>query len=119
MAAEGSGRILGRAALVLFGLVSLGFWVVGVGVGWRAWILLDDVEPGRGIVAHAAVFGGDALAWWVPASVLTLTTVVIAVAVSAQGLIAARATTTPSDDESGKDEATEQPESTGKPPQAD
>lgn len=73
----------------LFGLGALAFWVVGVGAGWRAWILLDDLDPGRGMVAHAQAFGTDASVWWVPATVLTLTTVLIVIAVAVQRHLAA------------------------------
>lgn len=64
---------------VLLGLAALAFWVVGLGSGWRGWIL-----TGRnfGIVAHAQGFGVEAYIWWIPASVLTLATVVMAVGVA-------------------------------------
>jgi len=78
MARSGPSSKWGVAVTVVFGLGALAFWVVGVGAGWRAWLLLDDLEPGRGIVAHAQAFGTDASVWWVTAAVLTLTTVVLA-----------------------------------------
>lgn len=64
---------------VLMGLAALAFWVVGIGAGWRGWIL-----TGRnfGIVAHAQGFGFEAYIWWIPASVLTLATAVMAVGVA-------------------------------------
>ena len=83
MARSGRGSKWGVAATVVFGLGALAFWVVGVGAGWRAWLLLDDVEADRGIVAHAQAFGTDASVWWVTAAVLTLTTVVLALGTAA------------------------------------
>lgn len=74
----------GTAWAAVFGLGALAFWVVSIGAGWRAWLLLDDLEPDRGIVAHAQAFGTDASVWWVPATVLTLTTVLIVIAVAAK-----------------------------------
>lgn len=66
-----------RAGAVAFGVVALAFWVVGVGAGLRAWILVTDNDPSRGIVAHAQAFGIDASVWWIPAAILALTAVVM------------------------------------------
>lgn len=83
MSQSSSRSTWGTVSVFVFGLGALAFWVVGIGVGWRAWLLLDDSDPGRGIVAHAQAFGADASVWWVTASVLTLTTVVAAIGTSA------------------------------------
>lgn len=64
---------------MLVGLAALLFWVVGVGAGLRGWILTED---DWGIVAHAQGFGLEAFVWWIPASVLTLTAVVMAIGTS-------------------------------------
>ena len=61
---------------VLVGLASLSAWIVGLGAGMRAWILTRE---DLGIVAHAQAFGEDANIWWIPASILTLTAVVIGI----------------------------------------
>lgn len=66
-------RRLVWAAVV--GLGALAFWVVGLGTGMRGWILSDDA---RGIVAHAQAFGEQAYIWWIPATVIGLTAVVMA-----------------------------------------
>jgi hypothetical protein len=58
---------------------ALAFWIVGLGVGWRAWILTPSTT---GIVAHTQAFGADASAFWIPATVLTLTTAVMAIGLS-------------------------------------
>jgi len=60
-------------------LAALAFWVVGVGAGWRGWVLTPS---GRGIVGHAQGFGAEAYIWWVPATVLTLTTVLMTIGIS-------------------------------------
>ena len=60
-------------------LVSLGFWVVGLGTGLRGWLLTDS---DLGIVAHAQGFGDLAFVWWVPASILLLVGVVMALGTS-------------------------------------
>lgn len=59
----------------VMGLAALAFWIVGLGAGLRGWILEDD---DLGIVAHAQAFGVEASAWWTPATVLTMTTVMMA-----------------------------------------
>lgn len=61
------------------GIVALAFWIVGVGVGARAWILTDG---SRGLVAHVESFGRDATVWFITASVLTMTTVLMAVGIA-------------------------------------
>lgn len=63
----------------LVGGAAAAFWVVGLGVGWRAWILAPTAG---GIVAHAQAFGTDASLYWIPASVLTLTAAVMAIGLS-------------------------------------
>ncbi len=60
-------------------LAALAFWVVGLGAGWRGWILGPNEG---GIVAHAQAFGFEAYIWWIPATVLTLTTVLMAIGIS-------------------------------------
>lgn len=62
----------------LVGLAALAFWVVGIGAGWRAWILGVDA----GIVAKAQQFGTDAHIWWIPAAILTLTAVTMATGIA-------------------------------------
>lgn len=62
---------------VLLALAAAAFWVVGIGAGWRGWLLVDDDGISRGIVAHAQAFGVEATVWWIPAAVLTLTTWVV------------------------------------------
>lgn len=64
---------------IVMGLAALAFWVVGIGAGARGWILSAD---SGGIVSHAQGFGTAAYVWWIPASVLTLTTVVMAIGLS-------------------------------------
>lgn len=61
------------------GLVALGFWLAGLGCGWRGVLLTD---PDRGIVAKAQGFGDAAFVWWVPASVLTGVLAVLGVGVA-------------------------------------
>ena len=65
-------RRLWTAAMAL---AALAFWVVGLGAGMRGWILAPN---DGGIVAHAQSFGEDAYIWWIPATVLTLTAVMMA-----------------------------------------
>lgn len=65
--------------VALVGFAALGFWVVGLGAGMRGWILTDGE---RGIVAHAQGFGEMAFIWWTPATIITLTTVVMALGIS-------------------------------------
>lgn len=60
-------------------LAAIAFWVVGLGAGWRGWIL---TPTDTGIVAHAQGFGQEAFIWWMPATVISLTAVVMAVGVS-------------------------------------
>lgn len=60
-------------------IVTFGFWLVGVGCGWRGVILN---APDKGIVAKAYEFGAAAQPWWIPAAVLTLTVVVMGIGVS-------------------------------------
>lgn len=67
------------------GLVAAGalaFWIVGVGAGLRGWLLLDDVDPTRGLVAHAQAFGTEAAVWWVPAAILTVGAIITAFGVA-------------------------------------
>lgn len=75
---------------VLLALAAVAFWVVGVGAGWRGWLLVDDDGVGRGIVAHAQAFGIEAAVWWIPAAVLTLTTWVVSFGVVLVDLIRGR-----------------------------
>lgn len=63
-------------------LAAVAFWVVGIGAGWRGWLLVDNHTVGRGIVAHAQAFGVEAYVWWIPAAVLTLTTWVVSFGVA-------------------------------------
>lgn len=67
--------------LVVF-LAAIAFWVVGIGAGWRGWLLVDNDGVSRGIVAHAQAFGVEAYVWWIPAAVLTLTTWVVSFGVA-------------------------------------
>jgi len=62
---------------VLLALAAVGFWVVGLGAGWRGWLLVDNDGVSRGVVGHAQAFGYEAAVWWIPAAVLTLTTWVV------------------------------------------
>ncbi len=68
-----------RVWIAAMGIAAIAFWIVGLGVGWRAWIL---APPTTGIVAHSLAFGADAAVFWIPASVLTLTTAVMAIGLS-------------------------------------
>lgn len=61
---------------VVVALAALAFWVAGIASGWRGWIL--SANDG-GVVAHAQAFGDTAFVWWIPASVLTLTAVVMGI----------------------------------------
>ena len=67
-----------QAWTMVMGLAALAFWVVGLGAGWRGWILASD----GGIVHHAQAFGVEANIWWIPATVLTLTTVLMGIGIS-------------------------------------
>lgn len=93
---------------MLVGLVAAAFWIVGFGAGWRGWILAPTE---RGLVAHAQSFGVEAAIWWVPASVLTLTTALLAIGVAVmrhltEGVAVIEAPETPpADGDSGADEA--------------
>lgn len=60
-------------------VVTFGFWLIGVGCGWRGIILH---APDKGIVAKAHEFGVAAQSWWIPAAVLTLAVVVMGIGVS-------------------------------------
>lgn len=60
-------------------LVAIAFWVVGIGVGWRAWLMIG---PDLGIVGHTDAFGRSASMWFIVAAILTLTTVVMGVGVA-------------------------------------
>lgn len=71
-------------------LAALAFWVVGLGAGWRGWVLTPFDQ---GIVAHAQGFGVEAYIWWVPATIITLTAVVMAVGVSVVRHLAGVSTT--------------------------
>lgn len=64
---------------ILVALVALAFWVVGLGAGWRGWVLTPFDQ---GIVAHAQGFGVEAFIWWVPATIISLTAVIMAIGVS-------------------------------------
>ena len=64
---------------VVMALAALAFWVVGLGAGWRGWILAPN---DGGIVAHAQAFGFEAYIWWIPATVLTLTTMLMAIGIA-------------------------------------
>lgn len=64
---------------IIVGLVALAFWVVGVGAGWRGWVL---TPWDQGIVAHAQGFGVEAYIWWIPATVISLTAVVMAIGIA-------------------------------------
>lgn len=64
---------------VLVGVVALAFWLVGLGAGLRGWMLTED---DRGIVAHAQGFGDMANVWWIPATIITLTAVIMALGTS-------------------------------------
>lgn len=78
----------------LVGAAALAFWVVGIGAGWRAWILGID----GGIVAKAQQFGTDAHIWWIPATVLTLTAVMMGLGTAVvRHLAVADATGTPAE----------------------
>lgn len=72
------GVVLGRRTLWtgLVGLAALSFWVVAIGVGWRAWLLTG---PDFGIVGHVDAFGQQAAPWGIVAAILTLTTAVMGV----------------------------------------
>lgn len=75
------GSLLTRRVLWerLVALVGFGFWVIGIGCGWRGVILH---APDKGIVAKAQEFGSAAVVWWTPASVLTLTVVVMGIGIA-------------------------------------
>lgn len=64
---------------ILVALVALAFWVVGLGAGWRGWVLTPFDQ---GIVAHAQGFGVEAYIWWIPATIISLTAVMMAIGIS-------------------------------------
>lgn len=71
-----------RQRLIWTGVMAaaaLAFWIVGLGAGMRGWILSANAG---GIVSHAQGFGEDAYIWWIPACILTLTAVVMAIGIS-------------------------------------
>lgn len=58
------------------GVAAAAFWVVAVGVGWRAWLMTPDY---LGIVGHVDAVGTQAAPWATVAAILTLTTVVMGI----------------------------------------
>lgn len=65
-----------RVWTIAVGLLSAAFWIVALGVGLRAWLVLGS-RPG--IVGHATEFGQKAAPYMITASVLTATTAIMGV----------------------------------------
>lgn len=71
-----------KAWALLVGLAGLAFWVVSIGVGLRAWLMVDDapyVGDGPGIVAHTDAFGRAAMPWMITGALLLLTAALMGV----------------------------------------
>jgi hypothetical protein len=73
-----NGSFLAQRTLwtAIVGLAAAAFWVVAVGVGWRAWLM---APPNLGIVGHVDAVGVQAASWATVAAILTLTTVVMGI----------------------------------------